>query len=158
MRTVSVFLLVVLAGLAGTGSQKTVDFEKERAELLKIHAADRRAHFQTDADLLFSNSADQFVSVSDGKISRPTVAESKARFREVFRGAKYFEWDDLEPPVIKVSGDGSMAWMAVRVHVRRTKKNSEGVEKEETFTYAGITTYEKRGGKWLATSNASTFE
>jgi hypothetical protein len=158
MRSVSLLLVVVLAGLAGLGAQKTVDFEKEKAELLKIHAADRRAHFQTDADLLFSNAADQFTSVSNGKISHPTVAESKARFREVFRDAKYFEWDDMEPPIVKISDDGSMAWMVVRVHVRRTKKNSEGVEKEETFTYAGITTYEKKGQRWVATSNASTFE
>jgi hypothetical protein len=107
---------------------------------------------------LFSGAIDDFVSVSSGKISRPTVSESKARFREVFRGAKYYEWDDVEPPIVRISNDGSMAWMIVRVRVRRSKKDSAGVEREEKFIYAGITTFEKREGRWVGTSNVSTFE
>jgi hypothetical protein len=158
MRATSVLMLIILAWLAGVSPQKTVDFEKEKAELLKLHATGRRAHFQTDAELLFSGAIDDFVSVSSGKISRPTVSESKARFREVFRGAKYYEWDDVEPPIIRISNDGSMAWMIVRVRVRRSKKDSAGVEREEKFIYAGITTFEKREGRWVGTSNVSTFE
>jgi hypothetical protein len=158
MRTISMLMLIVLAWVVGVSPQKTVDFEKEKAELLKLHATGRRAHFQTDADLLFSGAIDDFISVSNGKISRPTVSESKARFREVFRDAKYFEWDDVEPPIIRISNDGSMAWMIVRVRVRRMKRDSAGVEKEEKFTYAGITTFEKRQGRWVGTSNVSTFE
>ena len=79
-------------------------------------------------------------------------------FESYFKDAKYFEWDDLEPPIIRVSADASMAWMIVRTKVRRTQKDSSGAEKEEKFVYAGIMTYEKRNGRWVRVANVSTFE
>jgi hypothetical protein len=51
-----------------------------------------------------------------------------------------------------------MAWMIIRVRVRRTQKDAAGKEVEEKFIYAGIMTYEKKGGKWIRVANVSTFE
>jgi hypothetical protein len=123
-----------------------------------VHRADRQSHFQTDANLLVRHSSDEFISVSNGKISRATRAEVKQAFEASFKNAKYFEWDDLEPPIIKVSNDASMAWMIVRIKVRRTQRDESGKENERSFVYAGIMTYEKRNGKWLRIANVSTFE
>ncbi len=41
-------------------------------------------------------------------------------------GATYYEWDDVEEPIVRVSNDGSMAWMITRVRVRRTQKGDAG--------------------------------
>jgi hypothetical protein len=82
----------------------------------------------------------------------------KASFDDYFKNAKYYEWDDLEPPIVRISDDASMAWMIARTKVRRTQKLATGEEKERAFVYAGIMTYEKRQGKWVRVANVSTFE
>ena len=138
--------------------QSEIDLGKEKAELLRVHKADRVAHLKTDVDLLQERSPEQFIAVSEGKIHRSSRAEERKQFTEYFRGAKYYEWDDLEEPIINVSKDGSMAWMITRVRVRRVQKDSSGVEREQKFVYAGIMTYEKKGDKWVRVANVSTFE
>ncbi|HEX8354237.1 MAG TPA: hypothetical protein VF611_15115 [Pyrinomonadaceae bacterium] len=155
------WLTVVAFFVVGTASalaQSPADPDKEKAELLRVHRADREAHFKTDVDLLQAHSPEVFVAVSRGKIHRPTRAGERKQFTEYFRGARYFEWDDLEEPIVRVSKDGSMAWMITRIKVRRVQKDSSGKEHEEKFVYAGIMTYEKLGGKWVRVANVSTFE
>ncbi|HET9532026.1 MAG TPA: hypothetical protein VFQ92_16820 [Blastocatellia bacterium] len=139
-------------------AQQRINLEQERAALLQIHQTDRQAHFQSDADLLLRNSADEFISVSNGKINRESRDKVREFFKDYFNNAKYYEWDDLEPPIIKVSADASMAWMIVRTKVRRAQRGPGGQEREISFVYAGIMTYEKQNGKWARVANVSTFE
>ena len=154
-----IFLFAVLSvGGSAFAQSKLVDLEKEKAELLRLHQQDRRAHFQTDVDLLLARHPEEFIAVRDGKIYRPKKADTRKMFTESFKGANYFEWDDLEPPIIRISNDGSLGWIIVRLKVRRTKKDAAGAEKEEKFVYAGIMTYEKRDGAWIKAANVSTFE
>lgn len=149
--------IILLISLNLGQDQLKADLEKEKAELLRLHKADREAHFATDVEMLQRHSPEEFISVSGGKIYRTTKADERKQFAEYFKGAKYYEWDDLEDPIIRISKDGSMAWMITRVRVRRTQKTAAGSDKEEKFTYAGIMTYEKRDGKWVRVANASTF-
>jgi len=149
--------LLFVACAAGARAQ-AADLEKEKTELLRLHKSNREAHFKTDVDLLFENSPEEMISVSRGKVSRSKTAAGRKVFAEYFRGAKYYEWDDLEEPIIRVSKDASMAWMITRIRVRRVQRDAAGAEREEKFIYAGIMTYEKRGGRWVRVANVSTFE
>jgi hypothetical protein len=157
LKWLTLFVLF-FAGAVLVQAQTPADAGKEKAELLRIHRADREAHLKTDVDLLQRHSPDEFISVSGGKVYRSKKADERKQFEEYFRGAKYFEWDDLEEPIVRVSKDGSMAWMITRVRVRRVQKDSGGAEREQGFVYAGIMTYEKQGGKWVRVANVSTFE
>ena len=151
------FLLIALLSVIVIQSPK-VDLEKERAALLEVHRTDRQAHFETNANLLLEHAADEFISVNGGKINLATRAEVKAMFEGYFKNAKYFEWDDLESPIIRISDDASMAWMIVRTKVRRTQRLASGEQQERAFVYSGIMTYEKQRGKWVRIANVSTFE
>ena len=151
-------LMLFITAAASAPAGGAVNSEKEKAELLRLHRAAREAHFKTDVDMLFANSLEERISVSRGKVSRSGRAEGRRVFAEYFRGAKYYEWDDLEEPIIRVSDDASMAWMITRIRVRRVQRDAAGAEREEKFVYAGIMTYEKRGGKWMRVANVSTFE
>ena len=104
------------------------------------------------------HAADEFISVSNGRVQRTTPAENLQFFEEYFKGAKYYEWDDLEPPIVRVSNDASMAWMIVRTRVHRVQTPSGGTATERRFVYAGIMAYEKKGGRWVRVANVSTFE
>ena len=158
MRYLFGIVLIVAGSYAGQG-QRVADLDqRERAALMSIHRADREAHFKTDVGLLQAHSPEEFITVGRGRIHRPTRADERQMFTNYFRGAKYFEWDDVEEPIIRVSRDGSMAWMITRVRVRRTQPDAAGKEVEEKFVYAGIMTYEKRDGRWVRVANVSTFE
>ncbi|MGH9944000.1 MAG: hypothetical protein ACRD9R_16775 [Pyrinomonadaceae bacterium] len=157
MRYFVAFLLVVVGSVVAQ-AQPAVALEQEKAELLRLHKSAREAHFKTDVDLLQANAPEELIAVSEGRVHRAKKSDSRKQFAEYFRGAKYYEWDDLEEPIVRVSRDRSMAWMITRVRVKRTQKNAAGKEVEEKFIYAGIMTYEKRDGKWMLVANVSTFE
>lgn len=158
MKSLSLCLSLILLCFINVPAKQKVDLEKERAALLEIHRTDRRAHFETDASLLLERFTGEFISVSNGKIERSTRDELRQTFEDYFKNAKYYEWDDLEPPVVRISNDASMAWMIVRTKVRRIQKLVSGEEKQRAFVYAGIMTYEKQRGKWVRIANVSTFE
>jgi hypothetical protein len=135
-----------------------VNVGREVEELLRVHESDRRAHFETNARRLMEHAPDEFISVSNGRVRRTTRAEDLKFFEEYFKNARYYEWDDLEPPIVRVSHDASMGWMIVRTRVRRVETQNGGETKERKFVYAGVMLYEKRGGMWVRVANVSTFE
>jgi hypothetical protein len=130
-----------------------VDLQKERQSLLEVHRQEIRAHFERDAAWIGSTTLEPFVSVSSGKIERSTAEELRTFFTGYFDGATYLQYEDAEPPIVRVSDDGSMGWLITRTRVRRTQNGQE-----RSFVYAGIMTYEKRGGQWVRVANVSTFE
>jgi len=153
-----ILLLAIALVPVNADAQSKVDLAREVDQLLKIHESDRRAHFETNAKRIMEYATDEFISVSDGRVQRSTQAEDLKFFEEYFKGAKYYEWDDLDPPIVRVSNDASMAWMIVRTRVRRVQTQSSGEAKERRFVYAGIMVYEKKGGRWARVANVSTFE
>lgn len=151
-------LLLFVACAASASAEPSADLEKEKAELLRIHKSDREAHFKRDVDRLLENSPEEMISVGRGKINRSSKDDARKMFTGYFRDAKYYEWDDVEEPIIRISNDASLAWMITRTRVRRVQKKADGAEQEEKFVYAGIMTYEKRDGRWVRVANVSTAE
>jgi hypothetical protein len=161
-------LSVVAAVLAGlfsfahihTGSTfANVDAQSSaKAELLALHQADRRAHFNRDVKAILATIGPEFTFVRGGKIQVMSRDDVRVQFTEYFQGAEFSAWDDLEPPIVRVSPDGQMGWMIVRVRVAYTKPDASGKKTQESSVIAWMSAYEKRDGKWLHIANASTFE
>ena len=143
--------LVWLLVLAGCASQDPA--RRAEAELLRLQTLQRRAHLEKDADLLTSTFADDFVSVADGVISRPTREESRERFQTYFDSVEFLAWDDISPPVVHVSTDGSVGHVLVhkRVHLRNP---ASGRESESEFAW--LETYRRDNGEWRLTMVVST--
>lgn len=129
------------------------DPEADRADLLRLQDAQRRAHLEGDADLLVSMFAEDFTEIARGEVTRPTREESRARFQAYFDRANLLAWEDVTPPVITISDDGSMAHVIVRKRVRWT---TDGAAEEAEAEYAWLETYRKRDGRWRLTAIAST--
>jgi ketosteroid isomerase-like protein len=148
-----VLCVTACAGALGLGCARPVDLEAERAELLRLHEEQRVAHLNADADLLISAQADDFVDIGDGRIDRPGREANRARFQDYLDSVEFLEWDDISPPVIRISADASMAYVIVHKRVRLIR---EGDDQEEHTVYAWLETYEKRAGEWRLTTVAST--
>jgi ketosteroid isomerase-like protein len=125
------------------------------AELMELHEMQRAAHVERDAARLVAIFADDFMSVDAGRIDRPERAASQARLQAYFDRSTFLEWDDISPPIVRVSDDGSMAYVIVHKRVRLRAANDPGAEEQESV-FAWTSTYERRDGRWQLTSVAST--
>jgi len=125
-------------------------------ELLQLQQQERNAHISKDARLLVSVFADDFINIGAGKITRPTREESINRLQAYFDRSEFMEWDDISPPIIRVSQDASMAYVVVHKRVRLKSQNEQGEMEEAATIFAWMETYEKQNGKWVLTAAAST--
>lgn len=129
-----------------------------KAELLALHQADRRAHFQHDVDALLAALPPEFIFVREGEIQQQSQDDLRKRFTHYFQGAEFTAWDDLEPPIIHVSSDGQMGWMVVRLKIAIERTDASGKKTSETTVMAWMSAYEKREGQWQHVANATTVE
>jgi sulfatase modifying factor 1 len=125
-------------------------------EILRMHYRDRFAHFNRDASIIFSQFADEYFSVGNGRLTAPDREAGRKRMQSYLDASTFLEWDDITPPVIRVSDDGSMAFVLVHKKVRLRAKGSDGKEREETEVYAWSTILRRIGGAWKVASVAST--
>ena len=163
MRLVSVWTLAVAvlplfvpARLLAAPSRADWSTLEAREEVLARHAIEREAHMERNVDLLLSLFADDFVMIDGGEVQRPTRAESRERFGTYFRTVKFRKWDDLAPPSIRVSRDGTLASVIVRKEVVLVLADAPAEAKGERAVFAWMETWEKRDGRWMLVALCST--
>ena len=138
-------------------SKKTAQQQGE-AELLSLHKEERRAHFEHDVNFLLAHVAPQLLDVREGQVNRMSREDVRAKFVEYFKTAHFSAWDDVEPPIVRVSSDGNMAWMIVRVRIAYTETDTSGKTIHQNTVGAWMSSYEKQNGEWIMTAVTSTFE
>lgn len=158
MKRTPLLILMTFLTAAIPGCGRTVDVEAEKIELLRIHLADIQAHRDGDVTALLKTIPEEFIHVGDGQITRQSRQEIEEFFTGYLAGAEYSQYEDLLVPHAEVSADGTMGWVTSRLGVTRQEPDGQGGTRTRSFTYAGIMTYEKAGGKWVKVANVSTFE
>jgi len=133
------------------------EFQPDSSEIQAILEDGRRAHLETDASLIAAHLADSVFSVDGGQVIVQTKQEIEDFFRFYFDGATYHAWEDVTPPIISMSNDGSMAWVTRTVHVDREELGPGGEPWRSEFTSAYTATYELLDGRWKMSSVTSTF-
>jgi len=141
--------------LAGCAARP--DLARERAALLELHEAQRRAHLAEDAEALVALFADDYFELADGVLRCPTAEESRARFGRYFEAVEFLAWEDVAPPEIELAADGTLATMTVRKLVRLRTRDADGTERLERTLYAWLASCAKDAdGRWRLASVTST--
>jgi hypothetical protein len=120
------FLLLVAC------ASPSADPEADRAELLRM----------------------RFVAAGEVTVISP--AENRARLQAYFDRSTFQAWDDITPPILRISPDGRMAYKIVQKRVRLTAPDSSGRPVAEHVVYAWIEMYEKPDDRWVLMAVAST--
>ena len=128
----------------------------DMAELLRMHEEQKTAHLTYNAELMVGDSPERPTAVQRGSVVKRTRAEDLARFKAYFGSFKFLEWEDVVPPVIRISKDGTMATKIVQKRVRGSSKDKDGKEITEHVVYAWLEVLEKIDGKWRLVTIAST--
>lgn len=136
-----------------TSTPQCAPMDDPAAALLEAHERARQAHLEGNVELMTEDWAPRTVSVQDGELTVDDSAESAASFAEYFAGVSYSEWRDIVPPIVRVSPDGQMGWMAVRIAMTVAPRSDPAAE--QRFTSSWIATYEVQDCRWRMTGIAS---
>ncbi len=128
----------------------------DMVELLRMHEEQKTAHLTYNAELLVGDSPERPTTVQRGSVVKRTRSEDLARFKAYFGSFKFLEWEDIVPPVIRISKDGTMATKIVQKRVRGISKDKDGKETTEHVVYAWLEVLEKIDEKWRLVTIAST--
>ena len=125
-----------------------------KAELLSLHETTRQAHLRGDAVSIAETIGDQLLMADNGTIRTQSNAEVAAFFSGYLKRVRYSEWRDASPPVVTISPDGRMGWMAVAVEAKYTNADKPA-EGEKSFKSSWIATYARNNCVWRMTGIAS---
>ena len=148
-----VFLTIFLAGC-----QSGPDFEALKAELMELHNVFIEAHKSKDIDFFTKDISDNYFTVGNGQIRRPSKEEITEQFTNYLNNTTFSEYRYLQDPDIGFSRDGSLAWMIEKIKVRGNRTTDDGSDREFDFICAWITLYERKGDKWIRLGEVSTFK
>ena len=141
-------LLFSLLALFSCNTNQSFDIEKATQEILDLHNQQRDVHFQKKAAEFANLLSENHISVNRGAVKTPTIKENTIRFQNYFESIEFVKWDDIKPPVIRFSDDGSIAYTIVEKEVSNKYENDEGQEIQETTIFAWVTIYKKYGKDW----------
>ena len=144
----------LLAGCAAEG----FDREQARREILALHQQQRVDHLEKRAASLVSQFAEDFVDVNRGQVSRRQAEEHIARLGRYFAAVEFQAWDDIEPPELHFSEDGSLAYTVVQKRVI-TRPAGDAPVADEALAgtdFAWIAIYRRGADGWKLEAVAST--
>ncbi len=157
MNKILYFLTIFFAGYFLWGCRQAVDHEALKTELLHLHKTLIDAHQNRDIDFFTLDLADDYWQVSNGDINYPEKSEIRDRFTSYLINTTFTEYRDIEEPIIKISADGSMAWIIVKVKIAGTRTMEDDTERKLDFTCAWITLYNRENDRWIRQGEVSTF-
>lgn len=145
---------LVLVSFASTpAAAQTAD--PDARELLRLHEELLAAHRAGDIDRWMAVESASYVSANNGRITYPTE-EARRSGREDYLSRATFEvYEDLTPPVVRVSDDGTLGWVIAEVEVRGALRDASGEAEAFHDIWAWVELYENVDGSWLLTGNAS---
>jgi ketosteroid isomerase-like protein len=142
---------LVLTPIGASGVQQSAD----EVELLRIHETILDSHRQGDVERWMELEADDYVSVNRGRVTFPTSDARRQMRTPYFASTTFTMYRDLRAPVVRVSGDGSMGWLAAEVEVRGVERAPGGEESTIQAIWAWVELYEKGPNGWRVVGNAS---
>ena len=130
----------------------------DSARLLQLHGAAMQAHLDQDVEAILEDESEDYVVASRGQVDTPTKQERRDLLGPYLAGTNFTVYRDEIEPIVRVSDDGTLGWVIVRVYARGTQTTPSGESRPIEFTSAWIELYEKRDDNWMRVGNVSNFE
>ena len=110
-----------------------------------------------DIDALLAFQADDFLLVDRGEISTLSKQDVRDFLGPYLASTKFEFYRDKVPPLVKVSQDGTLGWVAAQIEARGESAGSNGQSRTIEAVFAWIELYERRGDEWVSIGNATSF-
>lgn len=126
------------------------------AALATAHARVLEAHRRSDVALLLADADERSISSGRGVLRETRREELAARLGPYFATTRFTRYDDVVPPVLAVSADGTMGWLACQIEAAGTQSQASGPPQPVAFGYSWVELYARQSGEWRAIGNASS--
>jgi hypothetical protein len=136
--------LLVAGTLAGCQAPET----EHTADLLQIHERILEAHRDRDAAAWTALEGDTIIVGSRGTVRLSPRAERIEARRRYLRATRFSVYRDVRPPIVRVSDDGSQAWLMANVEIVAYPDSAGATDSTYTI-WAWVELYERRDGRWL---------
>ncbi len=131
------------------------NLEKTKTEILALHEQERSFHFEKKAAEFAATLSENALMINKGRVNTASQEENQKRFESYFNSVEFLEWDDMTAPIVRLSDDGSMAYVVVEKKVTiQVIQEADTIQNSTQFAWVSI--YEKDNGNWKITCNAST--
>jgi len=128
-------------------------------DLLKIctiHERAMAAHRNSDVDMLLGDTASESVISGRGRLSSSSLDATRERFTPYFDQTNFETYQDVVAPVIDISADGTLAWLACEIEAAGTEVDDTGESTDIAFGYSWVEMLSRHDGRWLRVGNASS--
>ena len=149
------FLCLLLISCRNTS---VPNLEKEKAEILQLEANEKAFHFGNDARSFTDLFSCHFLAIDKGVVDSPSRTVSFEKFDRYFKNTDFVKWDDMKPPVVRFSDDGSVAYVAVQKEVIIKSAAKIDSSQTDTTNFAWLTVYKKYKTGWKIDCVVSTNE
>ena len=126
------------------------------ADLAALHRGAIDAHVTSDVDRLAAGEFDRSTVSRRGELVETTRDALVARLGPYLRSIRFTRYDDVRVPVIAVSNDGSLGWLACEIEAEGQEVTPQGQGARVAYAFSWIETAIKRNGRWLRNGNASS--
>jgi hypothetical protein len=139
---------------------KKIDVAAEKQKILNIMEASDRELLSGVVPEDSNDTAQDYetISIMKGNLERVSRSEVRARLKGLLARESFTDIKNLEGPIISISPDGNMAWMAVKTKISMTYIDSLGRKKTWDGIEARLEVYEKRDNRWIEIAGAQTFQ
>ncbi len=135
-----------------------MDVERDKAAILHLYETTRRGHLDGDVTKLLAQYGPQWDDLRGGTVVVRTIDDERKRIADQLAGTRYLAWDDVTPPRVEVSSDGTMAWLLGEVRARAVQTQPDGSEREIAYRCSWLQVYAQRDGQWAAIVNAPSVQ
>lgn len=148
------FVLVLLYSCTEKKDHEALKAEATK-QIVTLQDNQRDFHFKKMSKELVAQFSKEFLTVNEGVVSKPTKAESEAKFKAYFDQVTFQKWDDITPPVIRFSDDLSVAYVVVHKEVVLTVEINH-IPERQRVEFSWLAIYKKTKGKWFLDCIVST--
>lgn len=149
-------IVAITCLLAGCDSSHSFNLAKETSDIMELHRMQRHYHFEKDSIAFAAQLRENHISVNRGIISQPSREDLIAKYHDYFSAVEFKKWDDVQPPIIVFSEDGTMAYTIVDKIVEVAYNDSDGDETTGQTHFAWVAIYTKKNGEWKIDCVASS--
>jgi hypothetical protein len=130
----------------------------DEQKLIRAHRVIMDDHFFGRIEGMRNQQSDSIFIVSQGDVYSMSASVSLSGLKRIMGNRIYTDYDDLIRPIIKISSDGSQAWVIAQIQAKGIRLDEYGnAVGPLDFVCAWIELYEKKVGKWKLTGNVSNF-
>ena len=126
------------------------------ARIARLHFDALEAHRAGDVERLVRGETERATVVRRGELVETSKAAVRERIASYFGATRFTRYDDVAVPVVALSADGTLGWLACQIEAAGTATDAAGVTRPLAYGFSWVELVAKTSEGWQRIGNASS--